>query len=702
MDRALTGAGPLPALRDDLDLVAAEGDEAGVMLVDHVRNQHFRLTRRALALLAGWRTGSAGALARHLARRGEPPLEAGEAEALSAFLVRNELTKEPVLGGWRAHAALAAKQHKGAAHRAFHGYIFFRVPLVRPQRFLDAAWPFVAFLFTRAAATAFVLLGIAGLLLVSRQWDVFLATFGRMFSLQGLMLYGVALMITKALHELGHAFMARKHGVKVPVIGAAFILLFPILYTDVTGAWRCTRRKRLMIGAAGMMTELALAVLATLWWVLAPDGTGRDIAFATATLGWAMSLAVNLNPLMRFDGYYLLADALGIDNLQQRGFALARWRLREWLFGFGEAPPETMGRGMRRLIVVHAFATWIYRFFLFLGIALVVYHMTVKLAGIVLFAVEILWFIARPVASEIGEWAKRRHAVSVNRATVRTGLVLGAAGLVCLVPLPWGVMLPAVAGTGHLVAVHPSARGQVAEIRVRDGDTVGKGAPLVLLQSPEIAAGLLRAERTVALAEARLRRVAADPRERSQRRVLEEELARARTGLAALAAQADDLVVRAPAAGRVTDTDRLLAPGQWVAPDRRLASIRAGNGAQVIAFAPAPVLRRLDGVTAGRFVPEEPELAGIAVRLDRTVPPSASDPALVPLLDIHGGPLRSVAGADRRPEPAEAQYRLEFAGAGPGTPGEMRGTLHLRGAPESLAGRLVRRVAGVLVRESGF
>ena len=189
MDRALTGAGALPALRDDLDLLSSEGDDAGVMLVDHARNQHFRLTRRALALLGGWRTGSAEALAGHMARRGEEPPDPAEINAMSAFLAQNELTAEPPSGGWRAYAALAAKGHKGAAHTIVHSYIFFRVLLVRPQRFLDAAWPFVAFLFTRASALVFVLLGIAGLFLALRQWDVFLSTFARMFSLQGLVLY---------------------------------------------------------------------------------------------------------------------------------------------------------------------------------------------------------------------------------------------------------------------------------------------------------------------------------------------------------------------------------------------------------------------------------------------------------------------------------------------------------------------------------
>ena len=162
----------------------------------------------------------------------------------------------------------------------------------------------------------------------------------------------------------------------------------PVRYTEASTACKASRRARLMVDAAGIFAELMLAVMATLFWVFLPDGTASDVAFVIASVSWVMSLLVNLNPLMRFDGYYLLADMLGVENMQERGFALARWRLREFLFGFGDPAPEHLSRPMRRGLIVHAYAVWVYRFFLFLDIALLVYHVAVKLAGIVLFAVE--------------------------------------------------------------------------------------------------------------------------------------------------------------------------------------------------------------------------------------------------------------------------------------------------------------------------
>ena len=121
------------------------------------------------------------------------------------------------------------------------------------------------------------------------------------------------------------------------------------------------------------MTELAIAAFASLLWSFLPEGALRSAAFLLATTTWLLTLGVNLNPFMRFDGYFLLSDLLEVGNLQQRSFALARWWLREQLFGFAEQPPELLPRSLRRGLVIYAFCTWLYRFFLFLGIALLVY-----------------------------------------------------------------------------------------------------------------------------------------------------------------------------------------------------------------------------------------------------------------------------------------------------------------------------------------
>src|SRR5690606_32070695 len=142
-----------------------------------------------------------------------------------------------------------------------------------------------------------------------------------------------------------------------------------------------------------------------------PDGIFKSAAFILATTSWVLSLVINLNPFMRFDGYYILSDLLGVKNLQQRSFALGKWKLRETLFRLNLPPPEVLDKSLISKLVIYAWGVWIYRFFLFLGIALLVYHFFFKVLGIILFIVEILWFIVLPIAKELSWWWDLRKKI---------------------------------------------------------------------------------------------------------------------------------------------------------------------------------------------------------------------------------------------------------------------------------------------------
>ena len=178
-------------------------------------------------------------------------------------------------------------------------------------------------------------IGVSGLYLVARQWDTFLNSFLYFFNLNGLFFYILAILCIKIFHEFGHAYTATRYGCKVSTIGVAFLVMFPVMYTDASDAWRLkSRRKRLYIDAAGMITELYIACVATFLWAFLPDGIMRSIVFMVATSSWILSLAINLNPFMRFDGYYILSDLWHLDNLQARAFKFGKWKLRKILFEY--------------------------------------------------------------------------------------------------------------------------------------------------------------------------------------------------------------------------------------------------------------------------------------------------------------------------------------------------------------------------------
>ncbi|MFV0371668.1 MAG: site-2 protease family protein [Azonexus sp.] len=217
--------------------------------------------------------------------------------------------------------------------------------------------------------------------------------------------FALALVVSKTLHELGHAVVATRLGVRVAHMGVAFLVMWPMLYTDTGESWRLrSHRQRLAISIAGVSVEMALAGLATLAWALLDDGALRQAALYLATTGWVLSLALNASPFMRFDGYFILSDVLDFPNLHERAGAQARVWLRRNLLGLNDPWPEMLARKTRRALIVFAFTTWLYRLIVFLDIALMVYFFFFKALGIFLMLVELVWFIARPAWSELAVW----------------------------------------------------------------------------------------------------------------------------------------------------------------------------------------------------------------------------------------------------------------------------------------------------------
>ncbi|MCP3669778.1 MAG: peptidase M50, partial [Gammaproteobacteria bacterium] len=396
-----------------------------------------------------------------------------EVSALAGFLVSNNLTQaRDAEASARVHQQYT-RQLLGFWRWLLHNYLFIRIPLLRPDRWLNNWAPRLRWLFSDTVHYAILTLGALGGILVLRQWDAFWSTFIHFFTLQGLVFYGLTLALVKSVHELGHAFVAKRQGCRVASMGVALLVMLPVLYTDTTDAWRLrSRAARLRIVTAGVRSELYLTLLATFLWNVLPDGVMRSAAFFVATTSWVTSLLVNVSPFLRFDGYYAFSDWLGIENLQQRAFALGRWRLRELLWGFKDPLPEPVPRHRARVLVSYAWATWVYRFFLFLGIALLVYHMFFKVLGIVLFVVEVLWFIVLPMTREMGEWWQRRSSVRLSGLRLVFWLGVGGIFLLALWPQPGSIHLPAVLFAERSQSIFAMEEAQVAEVWVKRGEQV--------------------------------------------------------------------------------------------------------------------------------------------------------------------------------------------------------------------------------------
>ncbi|GAB6390183.1 HlyD family efflux transporter periplasmic adaptor subunit [Stutzerimonas marianensis] len=695
-----------PLLREELALlpgpVLADGQPSWT-LHDPTRNRFFSLDWLTFEILRRWSYADAETIVDSIAANSTLQPEPDDVEQVAHFLRTNQLVQ--LLPGNAKHLAERATRGEGGRLKwLLHHYLFFRVPLLRPDAWLDRWLPVAE----RFRSRTFALLTLMALLLgltLARQWDVFTTSLVDTFTLSGLFAYGVALILVKLLHELGHAFTAKRFGCRVPTMGVAFLVLWPMAYTDTNETWRLTSRwQRLRVAAAGIVTELGIAAWATLAWGLLPDGELRSAAFVLATTSWIATLAINASPFMRFDGYFILSDWLDLPNLHERSFALARWRLREWLFDLREPCPEHFTPARHRGLILFAWITWLYRLVVFLGIAVLVYHFAVKAIGIVLFAVEICWFILMPIRNELREW-KTRWPTIRSRRRGRVSLVVAALAIgLTLVPWPGRVTVSGVLRPVQVWPVHVPGAAMLEALPHREGDRVAEGEPIARLASSALA---VRREATAAKVE-QLRWLAASAgfgsESRARLQSAREELATAQEELAGLDETLTRYQPRAPFSGRLHDIDPDLQPGQWLAEGERIALLVGDKGYVVETFLDEEAVKQIAvGDTAG-FIAD----GGEGGRLELQVRHIDADATRV----LPSGMLAAPAGGhvlvrQRRDQliPEQGVYRVSLAVQD--VPAKLadqswRGTLVIKGRWEVPAARYLRSALAVLLREAGF
>ncbi|AIZ34138.1 HlyD family efflux transporter periplasmic adaptor subunit [Pseudomonas parafulva] len=697
----------LPALRPDLQLSAGAPGLDGSpswTLADPLRGRFFKLGTPAMRLLRHWALGDPQRVLN--AANAEPgaPLTGAAVEELLRFLRGNDLVSAVDEEQRASYTAKAAAQRQGLWTQVLHKYLFFRIPLWRPDTFLNRTWPWLERHGGNLLRYGLPSVLLLGLFLVMRDWEHFLATFPHLLSLGGMAAFAIALGFAKLCHEFGHAYMAKRAGCRVPSMGVAFMVLLPMLYTDVSDAWRVQdRRTRVLIGAGGVLAELILACIALLAWSLLPDGAGRTAAFMLASATWITTLAINVNPLMRFDGYFLLSDLWGVDNLQGRGFALGRWHLREKLFSYGEPMPERWSPKLRRRLLCWSYASWIWRAVLFFGIALAVYHLFFKVLGIFLMMVELVWFIGLPIWREWQHWWQHRDKAQPRKVLfVGLGLTL----LLALLVVPWrsGVEVPAMLEASRFSALHAPAAARIREVRVKDGERVEANQVLMTLESPDLEARIGIGRREIEILQLQLRRQSGRSETAADSGILEQRLAEALAEYRGLAAQRERLVLRAPHAGTVRDLADNLAPGRWVSAELPLAQI-ADAGLRLRGYVAEADLWRVAPGTVGHFVADDVLRDSLPVTLDSLDATGVASIDQEALISDHHGPIATRRDDEKRAKPLQAHYGAQFTlgnSAQKPISHPIRGLVVLDGKRESLLCAAWRRMAAIGVRESGF
>ncbi len=699
----------LAPLREDLRLRPAGRDHAGAprgVLEDPAAYAHYELGWLELETIARWPLGTPAAIAAAIACGTTLTASAAQVDATRAFLEANGLLRLSAAQVTRRRILLNQQRWRPGALLA--AVLFQRLPLVRPQRFLDAGLPWVAPLFSRGFLAVIALLVLVALTLISREPVRFMASFNAFFGAEGAVGVAIALTLAKLCHELGHAFAAARAGVLVPSMGVSLMLGWPMLYTDTSGAWAVrSRRSRALIAAAGVLAEMALAGLALFVWPFLEEGALRRTMLFAATTMLVLTLAINANPLMRYDGYYILAEATGIDNLQPRAFTALRWLCRRIGAGDRAASPEPLfGRAKFAALAIYGAASGVYRVVIYAGIALVLYHLGLAVLAVPAAAMTLISFLLWPIVKEIAMWFRL--------AGQRLGWVLGPIRVLVVLALPIGLMALPWHGTLVLPAVYQGAErfnvfapepGQMATVKVRAGEPVAAGITMLTLAAPELDAALQQSVLKSQVAELMLNRGLTGERDRGTAAVQADELATLRSETAGYVARRQRLELAPEQAGRIADLASGLNKGVWVDRTTRLAQIVRPAPAKLIAYVNESDLTRLSpGMTGSAWLAGVP---GLTYRVRLTSIASTATARLdEPMLATsHDGDIAVRPQADGSLQPELALYKLELriepSGAAPLPVIRTRAQIHLNATPVSFGARLWTRVLGLWRREWG-
>ncbi len=581
---------PLPTFRRDLQLFHGPDEADGsptFNLFDPVKSQYYKLSWSQATILQALRPGIT--LKQLLEAIKDQTTLLIIPEDIQNFFV--EAAKMGLLEMNRDSLQVTEEheKHQMGWFRSFLlYYLFFRIPLINPDRFLSHTLKYVKPFLSSTALAIYGLLTLWGLILLMSRWDEFLHTFTYFFNWTGAIAYAGGIFIAKLFHEFAHAYTGKKYGLRIPTMGVAFLVLFPVLYTDATDAWKlASRQKRMAITAAGVIAELTLAGLATIGWAFSSPGYFQSICFVLASLNWVSTLLININPAMRFDGYYMLSDLLGVENLADRSFAWFRREMYRMFIGFSLADPEPqLSSSKKKLMLTYAIFTFIYRLFLYTAVALFVYFKFTKILGILLFAVEIIIFFLWPIWYEINFYRTVRDRISWNRRLITSLSIVGLFIIWGVVPWPHTLYFEAITRPDNSRTLYASVGGQLSDLRITRGTNIREGELLMQITSPENRHRMQFLERARAVAKKKLELTEHGAEDRSYFLQRQGELARINAELEGLRKLILRQNILSPVDGKVYAMDDHLREGVYIKKDDVLAQVAASDRIEVLAFVP--------------------------------------------------------------------------------------------------------------------
>jgi len=466
------------------------------------------------------------------------------------------------------------KQRQRKWQRRLMNFFAWQFPLFDPERFLQQFIPLVRPFFSWWGAILWCLIVGPALLVGAAHWsDLTTDLIDRATAPQNLVLLWLLFPVIKAMHEFGHAFAVKAFGGEVHEMGIMILVLSPIPYVEASASSAfASKWQRALVGAAGMIVELVLAAIALYVWVSVEPGTVRTLAYNTILIAGISTVLFNANPLLRFDGYYILADLLEIPNLRQRANTYVGYLCERYLFGRDDAPAPYDSAGERAWFVTYAVTSFIYRVTVVTAILLYLTDQLFLLGVVFAVLTAGTWFVL-PLGKGVAYLftSPRIRHVRGRAMAVSMAIVAGLVAVFTLMPAPYRTRAEGVVWIPDEAFVRVEVDAFVKQVVAVPGSTVMPGDVLVVCDDPGI-------ETDIQVLEAQLREVKARIREQFvndlvKAKILEEEQRYIEDRLARARERRSELVIRSRATGTFVLPKAEDLPGRFVKRGELLAHV---------------------------------------------------------------------------------------------------------------------------------
>jgi putative peptide zinc metalloprotease protein len=508
-------------------------------------------------------------------------------------LQRHNLIFLPILEGKSLYERFKDRRKKELASLPLR-LISFQIPLFNPDRFLDRtsrfAWP----LFQKFSLVAWIALGLLAIYMLQSRWTDFSNSTGSMLALRNVPILLMLLCLLKAWHELGHAYACKIFGGTVPEVGLFFIAGTPCAYVDASAAWGFRDRwQRIAVNLAGMYFESLIAIAAVFVWSLTPPGLIHSIAHYTIVISTVVTILFNANPLLKFDGYYVLCDWLNIPNLKKLSTQAMYNCAKRLLLGL---PVPAVGETWwsDRLFTIFGVASEIYKVFVTLGI-FVLLSMQVPAIGLMA-ALFYLFAGLIPQIDRLIRYLLLQKETQGYRRRACLLIGLSAAGLTLLIVTPiWtAISFTGVVGYETELYLRSPEAGFVRKVSARPSQSVQHGQPILELSNDELQERYTLAKLEVSKLKSQL--IQSLQADLSEFGMLTQRIQQAELDLKEVEQSMERLTVRAPQNGVLTD---------WNGSDFDGRFFQTGE----------PILRLVSGKWVVRALATDEEIADSLVRV---------------------------------------------------------------------------------------